>query len=137
MRARTAAVAAALTGLAVAGCGSSPHHQAAAAPTRTTVPAASASPTRPAGCDQVLVVVGTVRGELENAPTDATLNQAYHQLAALGKSIPLGMLRINVDRANFDMTQYWEQSSSGPATKLAAATAADLQRLDRECGGAS
>lgn len=81
------------------------------------------------------MVVGTVRGELENAPDDATLNRAYRQLAALGKSVPLGTLRLDVDRANFDMTQYWERESSGePATKWAAATAADLQRLDRECG---
>ena len=56
------------------------------------------------------MVVGTVRGELENAPDDATLNQAYRQLAALGKSIPLGTLRLDANRTNqLRHDQYWER----------------------------
>lgn len=131
------ALTALLAVLALAGCSSTSQPDAGHRATAAASPpvASSTIKSQPAGCGQVLVVVGTVRGELENAPDDATLNRAYRQLAALGKSVPLGTLRLDVDRANFDMTQYWERESSGePATKWAAATAADLQRLDRECG---
>ena len=71
---RTAAVCAALAALAVAvitaACGSGGGHHSTAASTSTAAPAVSTSPSRPAGCGQVLVVVGTVRGELENAPDE-------------------------------------------------------------------
>jgi hypothetical protein len=81
----------------------------------------------------VPVVVGTVRGEVENAPDGNTFDQASHQLAALGKSIPEGPLRIDVDRANFDLTQFWLRLSSGGGTKYAKAFAVDLRRLDSDC----
>jgi outer membrane murein-binding lipoprotein Lpp len=124
-------LAAAAAVLVLAACGSSPHHPAAAASRTHT---ASAAPARPAGCDQVAVVVGTVRGEMENAPDDATEQQAYHQLTSLAKSVPEGPLRIDVDRANFDMTEYWLRVTTGESsTKWAGRFAADLRRLESDC----
>jgi hypothetical protein len=80
-------------------------------------------------------VVGTVRGELENAPTDRTFNQAMHQLSALGKSLPTGELALQVARTYFALGHYWLRLTNGTAAgKWARMFATDLQKIDTMCG---
>jgi hypothetical protein len=74
-------------------------------------------------------VVGAIRGELKGTPDSSAFNHASDQLASLGKSLPLDQLRLDVDRANLDLTKYWGK----PTPTGAGTVAADLQRIQDEC----
>jgi hypothetical protein len=95
-------------------------------------PAAARSPGN--NCAHVIVVLGAIQSELTNAPGGASFELAYKQFTALSQSVPEGVLRIDIDRANVDMTQYWLRTSHGEtANRQATAFGQDMARISGDC----
>jgi hypothetical protein len=77
----------------IAGCGGSTPHKAATPRTSST---AAAAPSPPHGCSQASTVVAAAHQWLDDgAPNES----GYSDLSGLGKSLPDGELRLDVDRA--------------------------------------
>jgi hypothetical protein len=138
------ALAAAVVALA-AGCGSSVgHHVAAAhpnyAPTHTVAPAdtplgSGMGAATKSQCSQMLIVIGKVRGELEGAPTDATMTLANNQLEAPGKSVgdPLAVMVFTVGTLPGEYQLDTDMDRSGNAAVKA--FAGELNDITHRCEG--
>jgi hypothetical protein len=79
-----------------------------------------------------MVVVSTVRSGLQDG--SMTGSSAIKQLDSVGEQVPLGNLRIDLDKAAFDLGQYELRAAYGEGGgKWAKRFAADLDQISREC----
>ena len=79
-----------------------------------------------------MVVVPVVRTGIQDS--SMTPDSAVTQLDSAGKQIPLGQVRLDLDRAAFDLSQFNLRAAYGEAAgKWANRFAADLDRITREC----
>lgn len=107
----------------LAACG---HSAPAARPPSAPPPAASDPAAPPAGCQRASLVAAAVRDHLTAL--------SLHQLTALGRSLPDGTLKADVDRAAFDLSLYREYTlMGGPAKKAARAFRADAMKIEADC----
>jgi hypothetical protein len=115
----------------LAGCGGGTH-QTATAPSPHTSASATTSAAAPAGCQQAALHVAAISSHLQQSPGDS--GQAFHQLKALGKGLPLSTLKVDVDRAVLDIALFRQYVLlGGPAASAAKRFAADLKRIQAYC----
>jgi hypothetical protein len=63
-----------------------------------------------------------------------TPDSAVTQLESAAKQIPLGQVRLDLDKAALDLAMFNERAASGQgAGKQAKQFAADLDKITREC----
>lgn len=123
------ALAAVAVSAMLAACGhSSPSGHSSSAPPS----AAPTSAAKPAGCQQTTLLVAAISSHLQQSPGDT--ERALHQLSALGKGLPDGMLKVDVDRAALDIALFRQYVLlGGPAARAAKRFAADLTRIQAYC----
>jgi hypothetical protein len=115
----------------LAGCGGGTH-QTATTPSPHTPAPATTSAAAPAGCQQATLLAAAISSHLQQSPGDS--EQAFRQLKALGKSLPVNMLKVDVDRAVLDIALFRQYVLlGGPATSAAKHFAADLKRIQAYC----
>lgn len=123
------------TGGTVDACSSSgqPSGTASVRPSHAASPAPS--PTVMAGCDAALVIVGNIRGELEDAPDQDTFQQANRQLIRLSNDpdtssdLSLDLLVAATDLARWNFLATIGQAKSADAK----AVAKSLEKITEEC----
>jgi hypothetical protein len=126
--ARLAAIAAAMAALVLTGCSSQGGPQAAPSSSARVSPSASL----PEGCAAAMVVVSTVRSGIRDG--SMSTHSAIRQLDSVAGQIPQGQLRLDLDKAAYDLSQYALRAAFGEGGgKWARRFAADLDKISREC----